>query len=75
MRKPSDEDIIMLSAISRQYPKFKEWLEEWRQAELGTLPYHSPTNVGIGQGRCQVLTEVCKLVTDAPELAAKLRRG
>lgn len=75
MRQPSPDIIAMFGAISRQYPQFKEWLDEWRQTELSALPYHASTNIGIGQGRCQVLTEVCKLVTDAPELAAKSRRG
>ena len=75
MRKPPEDVVRVAAVICREYPRFTEWLNEWRQNELDTLPYLGNSNVCLGQGRCQVLTELCKLIQDAPDLAAQLRKG
>jgi hypothetical protein len=41
--------------------------------ELEQLPNVTQPAVGVAQGRCQVLTELCKLLQDSPELVAKSR--
>lgn len=43
--------------------------------ELEQLPNVAQPAVAVAQGRCQVLTELCKLLQDSPELAAKSRQG
>jgi hypothetical protein len=72
MRRPSDEVVQAMAAINRQYPLFVEWLYEWRLQEFEQLPSVT-TNVATAQGRCQVLSEICKLVKNSPELVAKSR--
>jgi hypothetical protein len=72
MKRPSEEVVKQLANISRQYPLFVEWLAEWRQLELDHLPY-ATNNAATVQGRCQVLSEMHKLVITSSELAAKSR--
>jgi hypothetical protein len=43
-------------------------------SELERLPSVGQ-NVTLAQGRCQVLGELYKLVSESPDLAAKSRRG
>lgn len=43
-------------------------------SELERLP-SAGQNVALAQGRCQVLGELYKLVSESPDLAAKSRRG
>lgn len=73
MTRPDPELLRLLANMSGQYPAFVEWLGEWRQRELETLPNVAPQAVAVAQGRCQVLTELLKLLQDSPELAAKPR--
>lgn len=72
MKRPSEEVVQAVAAINRQYPLFVEWLYEWRIQEFEQLP-NVTTNVATAQGRCQVLSEICKLVKNSPELVAKSR--
>ena len=51
-----------------------EWITEWRQREIDQLPYVGPDAVHLAQGRCQVLTEIYKLVQNAPDMAAESRK-
>ena len=73
MIKPSSEDIRVISSVARQHPHFLEWLGEWRKRELEQLPYVTNQALTVAQGRCQVLTELVKLLNDSPNLAAQLR--
>jgi len=68
--KPSPEVVKALGATVRQYPVLLTWIQDWREHELKSLPSVA-NNVAIAQGRCQVLGELSKLATEAPELAAK----
>lgn len=74
MVRPPPEIVQMWASLSRSHPHLSDWLEEWRQRELDQLPYVAGANVMLAQGRCQVLTEIHKLVHDAPELSAEFRR-
>jgi hypothetical protein len=73
--RPDPELVKTINALGGHFPRFVEWLTAWRQYELERLPSASADTVAIMQGRCQVLTELCKLVQDAPELVAQSKRG
>lgn len=75
MKQPTQELIHALASSVRQHPVIAEWLGEWRIAELERLPNAGQQNVALAQGRCQVLGELYKLVTESPDLAAQPRRG
>lgn len=75
MIRPSDQEVDAIAQIGRHNKIFVEWLEAWRKRELEQLPSVAADKVMLAQGRCQVLTELYKFVHDAPELAAKSRRG
>ena len=70
MIRPSPEVTKALAASVRQYPVIAEWFAEWRMHELEQLP-HVAQNTTLAQGRCQVLSELSKLVSESPEIAAK----
>ena len=74
MKQAPPELILALANSVRQYPVIQEWLGEWRMSELERLPSVGQ-NVTLAQGRCQVLGELYKLVSESPDLAAKPRRG
>lgn len=74
MIKPSDDVVRALAAFTRSHPALSEWFEAWRQQELDRLPFVAPAAVGVAQGRCQVLTEIHKLLHSSPDLAAELRK-
>jgi hypothetical protein len=70
MTRPPPEVLV---AIARASNMVLPWLQEWRQRELEQLPFVSAASVAVAQGRCQMLTELCRLMQDAPDVAAKLR--
>jgi hypothetical protein len=74
MIRPDAETLRVVAAVAVQHPAFVEWLGEWRQRELEQLP-HVTTQMATAQGRCQVLTELYKLCTQAPKLPAQPPRG
>lgn len=74
MRKPTDDEIRVLGRVAVNNPAFVEWLGQVRDVELNQLP-HVVNATAVAQGRCQVLTELHKLLKQAPELAAQLRRS
>ena len=63
-----------IARMGAQYPEFVLWLNEWRTRELDTLPVAAQNVVGVSQGRCQVLTELCKLVNTARDVSAQSRK-
>ena len=71
MIKPDEKVVRTIAAISKQFPEFMTWVEQWRQHELEQLP-NAVNNPALSQGRCQVLGELYKFVKDAPAIAAKL---
>lgn len=72
MKRPPDD---VLAALARLNHTVLPWLQEWRQREMDGLPFASPANVAVAQGRCQVLTELYKLVQDSPNLSTQSRNG
>jgi hypothetical protein len=72
MIRPPDD---VIAALARGNHVLGKWLADWHAQELERLPYASPQNVAVMQGRCQVLTELRKLVQDSPNLAAQPRSG
>lgn len=70
MIRPTPEVTKALAASVRQYPVIAEWLAEWRMHELEQLP-NVAQNMALAQGRCQILTELSKFVSESPEIAAK----
>lgn len=72
MIRPEPQVVKALAATIRQFPAILDWLLEWEAQELRRLP-HAVDNTGIYQGRCQVLGELVRFATDAPDLAADIR--
>lgn len=70
MIRPDEKVVKALAMTVRQYPEILEFLGEWRTRELEQLP-RVLTNTAVSQGRCQVLSELFKLASDAPDHAAK----
>ena len=66
MKRPSPEVIKALANTVRQYPEVLEWLEGWSTEELSRLP-NATQNTALAQGRCQVLSEVTKVIEQSPE--------
>jgi hypothetical protein len=75
VKQVSPEVVRALAVSVRQYPIILEWLGEWRTSELERLPNVGPQTVALAQGRCQVLSELHRLMTESPDLAAQPRRG
>jgi hypothetical protein len=69
--RPEPQVTKALAASVRQFPVLLDWLREWEMMELRRLP-NAVDNTGIYQGRCQVLCELVKFASDAPNLAAEL---
>lgn len=70
MIRPTPEVVRALAVVAKQYPDVTEFLDNWKKHELEALPY-ALQNQALAQGRCQVLSELVKLVNSAPDLAAK----
>ena len=68
---PDAKTLHSLAAVSKQFPEVLEFIDAWRLHELETLP-SVMNNVALQQGRCQVLGEISKLITEAPSTAAKV---
>lgn len=72
MISPSNEILKVIATTSKSYPEFIRWFEEWKKGEMEKLPY-ALNNTGVQQGRAQVLTELVKLIKEAPEIVAQRR--
>ena len=70
MINPKPEVVKSIATVSRQYPEILEWLKEWRDHELQTLP-SVLQNTALAQGRCQVLSEITRLIENGFELIHK----
>jgi hypothetical protein len=71
MNRPDPQVIKAMAATVRQFPVILDWLRDWEMSELRRLP-NAVDNTGIYQGRCQVLGELTKFASDAPNLAADI---
>lgn len=59
------EQLKALAILAKQYPEVLKVFEDWRDRELLELPT-ALVNPALSQGRCQVLIELVKLVSEAP---------
>ena len=71
MNRPDPHVVKAMAATVRQFPVLLDWLRDWEMSELRRLPT-AVNNTGVYQGRCQVLGELVKFASDAPNLAAEL---
>lgn len=55
--KPSADQLNALRQMARHNPQVVEFLNEWRQAELESLPF-ATNNLDVCRGRVQTLTEL-----------------
>jgi hypothetical protein len=69
MIRPDPNVLKVITGLSRNRD-FVDWLENWRRTELDRLPNVQPDTVQVAQGRCQVLTELYKLIQDTKNLPA-----
>ena len=69
MIRPTPEVTKAIAIMSRQYPEVLKWLEEWRGHELEQLP-SVLQNTALAQGRCQILSEITKLVKESTEIVS-----
>lgn len=74
MIQPDQKVIDQMARSMGMYPELVVWFNEWKNRELERLPFTQRDAVGIAQGRCQVLTELCKLVNTARDHAAQSRK-
>lgn len=72
MIKPTDNILKVIAVTSTHHSEFQRWFNEWKDAEMEKLPY-ALSNTGVQQGRAQVLTELIKLIEEAPDIVAKRR--
>ncbi len=74
MIQPDQKVLDQMARSIGMYPELALWFNEWKNRELERLPNVTRDAVGVAQGRCQVLTELCKLVNTARELSAQSRK-
>ncbi len=74
MIRPDTEELKAISVLANSSPVVVAWLARWRQHEVDKLLVAPVPIVGIAQGRAQALTELCKLLEDAPSHVAGLRK-
>lgn len=69
MIQPDKDTIKAFAHVAQNVPRVAKFFNEQYRSELERLPA-TVNNLAVAQGRCQVLGEVCKLLTDAPNAAA-----
>lgn len=69
MIRPTPQVLRALANVARDRD-IMDFLQSWRMHELENLP-QALNNPALAQGRCQVLGELFKLITEAPNMAAK----
>ena len=73
MINPKPEVVREIATVCREHPNVLNWLKEWRDHELSKLP-SVLQNTALAQGRCQVLSEITRLIEQSPEtFSAKSR--
>lgn len=74
MIQPDEEVIRGFAHVAQNVPVVTKFMADWLKRELARLP-QTTNGLGVAQGRCQVLGELDKLLTDAPGHAAESRKG
>lgn len=66
-----DKYIIAFGRAVRQFPELAEFIRLWKESEMESLP-DKLDNTAFHQGRCRVLRELDKFLSEAPETSAKI---
>lgn len=74
MKQPDPQTVEAFAQVARHNVLVKAFIKEWRDLECGRLP-DVLNNTAVAQGRCQVLNELNKLISESPDLAAQARKG
>lgn len=64
MIKPDQETLRAFAHVEQNVPRIGAYIAECYRTELNRLPLVA-NNVAIAQGRCQILSELCKLLAPA----------
>ena len=75
MIRPDEKELAAITNVAKHNPEFLQWLSNWSNHELRQLPNVPSSIVQLAQGRCQVLTELHKLLQDSIDSKAQPRRG
>lgn len=67
MIQPDPDTVKAFAHVALNVPRVARFLEVQYHAELERLPQTASDKQGIASGRCQVLGELCKLLTEATE--------
>ena len=70
MIRPDETTIRAVAGAVFNYPDLLKWVNDWRVHELEQLP-NVINNPALAQGRCQVLQELYRFLSEAPKHAAK----
>jgi len=70
MIQPSPDVIKSFAHIAQNVPRVAAYLAEWEAHELTRLPLVARETQQLASGRCQVLQELNKLLSDAPNIKA-----
>lgn len=65
MKQPNQEVIVEAERVAKHHPRLRQYLVEWYNAELEALP-RAIHNMALHQGRCQVLSELNRLINPDP---------
>lgn len=75
MVKPGPQELEGLIALKIQYPKTLEWLRKWHYDVINANSVIiDDFTLRQGQGKAQVLDELCKTIEQSPNILEALRR-
>lgn len=62
MNRPTAQEQQVFQAITRQFPQFCEFLNQWRQDQLELLASTTPDKSDLIRGRVHVLSDLQELL-------------
>jgi hypothetical protein len=71
MIKPDKDTVLAFAHVAQNVPRVAKFLKDQYNTELERLPSVGAQSQALASGRCQVLGEVCKLLSEAPSVAAQ----
>jgi hypothetical protein len=66
MIKPDADTMKAFAHVAQNVPRVGAFLTQWRTTEVDRLPDTASTSQALASGRCQVLKEICNLLSEAP---------
>jgi hypothetical protein len=67
MIQPDPDTIKAFAHVAQNVPRVAKYLDEQYRTELERLPTVARDTQALASGRCQVLGEMCKLLTASTE--------